>query len=143
MNQHLIRALWALCAVVLAACGKQAGEGPNTATSAVPAAAPKALGSGVELSNFDKSVRPQDDFYRFVNGHWLATTQIPADKAGYAAFTQLYDLSQERLRGIIEESAKKTDKAAGSDEQKVGDLYASYMDEARAEELGLKPLEAE
>ncbi|HUS23811.1 MAG TPA: M13-type metalloendopeptidase, partial [Candidatus Binatia bacterium] len=47
------------------------------------------------------------------------------------------------LRGIIEESAKKTDKAAGSDEQKVGDLYASYMDEARAEELGLKPLEAE
>jgi putative endopeptidase len=103
----------------------------------------KATASGVELANFEKSVRPQDDFYRHVNGHWLDTAQIPADKASYGSFTQLYDLSQERLRTIIEESANKGDKKEGTDEQKVGDLYASYMDEARADELGIKPLEAE
>jgi putative endopeptidase len=103
----------------------------------------KALKSGVELGNFDKSVRPQDDFFRYVNGQWLKTTPIPADKASYGAFTQLFDLSQERLRAIIDETAAKPGKAHGSDEQKVGDFYASFMDEAKLEALGLKPLEKE
>ena len=123
-----------LLLAALSACGKS-GEPAATA--------PKALGSGIVLANMDKSVRPQDDFYRYVNGTWLKTFEIPADKAGYGAFTKLRDDSEARLKSIIEESAAKADKAAGSDEQKVGDLYASYMNEAKAEELGLKPLEAE
>ena len=118
----------------LAACGK----------SQEPAApAPKALSSGIETANLDKTVRPQDDFFRFVNGTWLKNTEIPADKATYGGFTKLRDDSEARLKSIIEESAAKPNKAAGSDEQKVGDLYAAFMNEAKANELGLKPLEAE
>jgi len=115
--------------VVLAAC---AGG-----TTAPP------LSSGVDLANFDRSVRPQDDFFRYVNGTWLKTTEIPADKARYGSFTKLRDDSEARLRAIIEESSVKPDKQAGTDEQKVGDLYNSFMDEARLDAMGLKPLEAE
>ena len=102
-----------------------------------------ALGSGVETANLDRNVRPQDDFYRFVNGTWLKNTEIPADKARYGAFIKLADDSEARLRAIIEEAANKKDKPAGSDAQKVGDLYASFMDEAAIDQLGLKPLEPE
>jgi predicted metalloendopeptidase len=102
-----------------------------------------ARSSGVDLANMDRSVRPQDDFFRYVNGNWLKKTEIPADKARYGSFTKLRDDSEARLRAIIEESAAKPNKQPGSDEQKVGDLYNSFMDEARADELGLKPIEPE
>jgi predicted metalloendopeptidase len=125
-----------LFALILAACSKPqpAAEAPK---------APKPLVSGVELANFDKSVRPQDDFYRYVNGNWLKTAKIPADRAEYGSFIKLDEDSQARLRTIIEESSAKPQKAAGSDEQKVGDLYASFMNEKKLEELSLKPLEGE
>jgi putative endopeptidase len=115
--------------VVLAACA-----GGTTAPAPT---------SGVELANMDRSVRPQDDFYRYVNGNWLKNTEIPADKARYGSFTKLRDDSEARLREIIEQSSTKADKQAGTDEQKVGDLYNSFMDEARLDQLGLKPLEAD
>ena len=108
-----------------------------------PAKVAKPLTSGVELANFDKTVRPQDDFYHYVLGSWLKTAQIPADRAEYGAFDKLADDSEMRLRTIVEEAAGKAQKTAGSDEQKVGDLYASFMDEKKLDELGLKPLEAE
>jgi predicted metalloendopeptidase len=139
-TEGALRAAPALLFTLLAACGNSS-QPVVSSDAAAPSGKP--LASGIELANFDKSVRPQDDFYRYVNGHWLQVTPIPADKASYGAFTQLYDLSQERLRSIIEESANKPDKVAGTDEQKVGDLYASFMDEARANELGIKPLQDE
>jgi putative endopeptidase len=125
-----------ILALILAACTKAqpAAEAPKT---------PKPLVSGVEVANFDKSVRPQDDFYRFVNGTWLKTAKIPADRGEYGAFVKLDEDSQARLRSIIEESSAKPQKTAGSDEQKVGDLYASFMNEKKLDELGLKPLDAE
>ena len=125
-----------ILALILAACSKPqpAAEAPK---------APKPLVSGVEVANFDKSVRPQDDFYRYVNGTWLKTAKIPADRGEYGAFVKLDEDSQTRLRTIIEESSAKPQKAAGSDEQKVGDLYASFMNEKKLDELGLKPLDAE
>jgi predicted metalloendopeptidase len=95
--------------------------------------------SGIDLSNFDKSVRPQDDLYRFVNGTWLDKYEIPADKSNYGSFTKLYDEAQENLRTIIEDAAKKNAKK-GTDEQKVGDLFASYMDTKAIEKNGLTPL---
>jgi putative endopeptidase len=118
---------------------------PAACTRQEPAPQPKPspLVSGVELANFDKTVRPQDDFYRYVNGTWLKTTKIPADKPDYGSFVKLSDDSEARLRGIIEESAGKTQAASTSDEQKVGNLYASFMDEKKLDELGLKPLDAE
>jgi len=107
-------------------------------TFTAAAAAPPV--SGIDTAGMDKSVRPQDDLFNHVNGHWLATTQMPADKSSYGAFDMLYDKSIEDLRSIIEQ-AQKNPRNAG--ERKVGDLYASFMDEARIEQLGLKPLQPE
>jgi len=106
---------------------------------AARAQAPQALASGIDMTAFDKTVRPQDDFFRYVNGTWLAKTAIPADKASYGAFDMLLDKSQADLRTIIEEAAKAPG-AAGSDSQKIGDFYTSFMNEARVESLGLTPL---
>ncbi|TXH05787.1 MAG: M13 family peptidase [Nevskiaceae bacterium] len=133
--------LGALSALALAACATQSTETtkltvPAKATAPAPAAA---LVSGIEPGNADAAVRPQDDLYRAVDGQWLAKTEIPADKSNYGAFTQLADNAEAQLRGIIEAAAGKTDKVPGSDEQKVGDLYASFMDEKTADLKGVRP----
>ena len=99
----------------------------------------KPMNSGLDMSHFDKSVRPQDDLYKHVNGKWLDSFDIPADKSNYGSFTKLYDESQVNLRKIIEESAKEN-AAVGTDKQKVGDLYASYMDTVSIEKMGISPL---
>ncbi len=98
--------------------------------------------SGLDAAGFLKGVRVQDDLYRAVNGKWLEETDIPADKSNYGSFTALADLSQERIRAIIEEAAAG-DHPQGSNEQKVGDFYKSFMDESRVEQLGFQPLRAE
>ena len=101
------------------------------------------LDPGIHVSGFDKTVRPQDDIYRYVNGVWLDKTEIPADKSNYGVFTELYDKSQIDLRTIIEESAFAENKKDGSDEQKVGDFYLSYLDSNLVEKLGITPLKEE
>jgi predicted metalloendopeptidase len=122
-----------LCTLLLAGCGKTP-----------PAAeAPKVLTSGIDRANFDEGVRPQDDLYRHVDGGWLSRTEIPADKSNYSAAAKLDDDAQQQLKDIIDAAAADANKKAGSDEQKVGDYYASFMDEAKTEALGVKPLEAE
>jgi putative endopeptidase len=100
------------------------------------------VASGIDLGTFDRSVRPQDDFYKYVNGKWIERTPIPADKASYGSFDILFDKTERDLRAIVEETGK-TGGAPGSDAQKIGDLYASFMDEARVEALGAKPLAGE
>ena len=112
-----------------------------TGCSTRPTAAP--LNSGVDLANFDRSVRPQDDLYRFVNGNWLNTTEIPADRSNYGSFTKLAEEAETQLRTIIEEVSATAGHAPGSDEQKVADLYNGFMNEAKLEELGAAPLKAE
>ena len=100
-------------------------------------------GSGaLDESTFDKSVRPQDDLYQFVNGTWLRNTPIPDDKSNYGSFTQLADLSQERSKTMIEELSKEQH-PDGSDAQKVGAFYKSFMDVDRVNELGIQPLQQE
>ncbi|HYM34018.1 MAG TPA: M13 family metallopeptidase, partial [Steroidobacteraceae bacterium] len=109
-----------------------------TAETAAPASN---LKSGLSLVNFDRAVRPQDDFYRFVNGAWLAKTEIPGDKSDYGVFTALDDLSEQRLNEMLMVATVAKDRDA--DTQKVGDFYESFMDEAKIESLGLKPLAGE
>ncbi|HET9694014.1 MAG TPA: M13-type metalloendopeptidase [Steroidobacteraceae bacterium] len=131
-------------ALTLAACATPQTP-PEPATTAAPAAstpAAPALSSGLLLANFDRNVRPQDDFYRFVNGTWLAKTEIPADKNSYAAFTILRDESEKNLHVIVEDAAG-SNAAPGTDAQLIGDFYRSYMDEAKVEALGLAPLQPE
>ena len=90
----------------------------------------------------DKGVGPQDDFYRYVNGRWLDQTEIPADKAVYGSFTKIDDDTQAQLRGLVED-ASKVQKHTDPDEQKIADLYNSFMDESRVEASGSRPIEAE
>ncbi|WP_422933153.1 M13 family metallopeptidase [Sinomonas sp. P47F7] len=97
--------------------------------------------SGVEREYFDRTVRPQDDLYRHVNGAWLRETEIPSDRALVGTFIQLRDLAEENVRALIEELAA-TGHPAGSDEQKIGAMYASFMDEERVAQLGAAPLHA-
>ena len=96
----------------------------------------------LDTSTFDQSVRPQDDMFLYVNGSWLKNTPIPADKSNYGSFTKLADESQKQIRAMIEELAS-TSNLQGSDAQKVGDFYKSFMDQDRINELGLKPIQAE
>jgi predicted metalloendopeptidase len=114
------------------------------AIAVVPAAAAQSttLALGIDTTNFDRSVRPQDDFFKFVNGGWLARTEIPADASSWGAFNELREMSRTALHSIVDEAARGN-APAGSEGQKVGDLYASYMDSARVESLGVTPLQAD
>jgi predicted metalloendopeptidase len=95
--------------------------------------------SGLQLVNFDARVRPQDDLFRAVNGAWLARTPMPPDRVTYGAFLELADRTESDLRSIIERVAADRDRQRGTARQ-IADLYASLMDQARAEELGLQPI---
>ncbi|MGC8643202.1 MAG: M13 family metallopeptidase [Isosphaeraceae bacterium] len=98
--------------------------------------------SGVSHDGYDNAVRPQDDFFRHVNGGWIARTQIPADRPMYGSFVQLLEKSEADLRAIIEE-ASRVKAPAGSEARKIGDLFASFMDEERVDRLGLDPLKSD
>jgi putative endopeptidase len=113
------------------------------ANSSVPAADTLVPRSGVDSTGFDKGVRPEDDFFRYVNGGWIERTEIPADLSIYGWFIALRDKSESNLRAILEESAAKSDAPANSEVRKLGDLYASFMDETRADSLGKKPVESD
>ena len=95
--------------------------------------------SGILQGNFKSSVRPQDDTYRHVNGGWLDKAEIPSDRAADGAFYQLRDESEKNVRVITEEIAKGGG-AVGSNAQKIADLYNDFMDEAKAEALGVSPI---
>ncbi|MDP9890499.1 M13 family metallopeptidase [Pseudarthrobacter enclensis] len=95
--------------------------------------------SGIDLSTFDHTVRPQDDLYQHVNGAWLKTTEIPDDRPLEGTFTALRDGSEIAVRDIIEEAAAKGADASGI-ERKIGDLYNSFMDEATVEAKGMEPI---
>ena len=102
-----------------------------------------ALGSGIDTSGFDTAVRPQDDLFGYVNGGWIERTEIPADKSNYGSFAVLADNAERDLRAIIEEAAADKSHHEGSDAQKIGDMYSSFMDTARIEKLGARPLAPE
>jgi putative endopeptidase len=118
--------------LALAACA------PGQTSGGTDTPAP-AMALGVDTTGFDRSVRPQDDFFAFVNGGWLKRTQIPADRTSTGTFLALRDESQAALRAIID-SVSAAQNAPGTTGQKVGDLYRSYMDTARIEQLGVTPI---
>jgi putative endopeptidase len=95
------------------------------------------LPAGIAIDDLDASIRPQDDLFRHVNGKWIERTEIPSDKARYGSFYLLAEEAEKAVRDIIIEAQSAE---PGTEERKVGDLYASFMDEARANELGSSPL---
>ncbi|AJW41350.1 peptidase M13 [Rhodococcus sp. 05-339-2] len=97
------------------------------------------VNSGIDLSYQDENTRAQDDLFVHVNGKWLEEYDIPADRAVDGAFRTLYDRAEVDVQTIIEESAA-ANPPAGSDAQKIGDLFSSFMDADRAEQLGVTPI---
>ncbi|MDO9521116.1 MAG: M13 family metallopeptidase [Pseudohongiella sp.] len=146
--------LFALSAgfLLLAACSGDsntpAGAGQEQAQSvaenAVPAmGAPSLsspLSSGVELFNLDPNASAQDNFFRFVNGGWLDNTQIPEDRSRWGSFDELNEAADQQVLVIVQEAAA-SQAAAGSEIQKIGDMYRSFMDLQTLEQRGLTPLQ--
>jgi putative endopeptidase len=124
------------------ACANAAAPPPVTGAAANTEVMPQASLSGIDVRQFDSSVRAQDDFFTYVNGKWLAATPIPPDRSAWGADYELNERIQPQLRELIEAAASSS-APAGSEAQKIGDFYAGFMDEARLEDLGLKPLDAE
>jgi len=114
-------------------------------------AADAVLAGVLETAHTDTSVRPQDDLFRFVNGQWLTTAEIPADRPSSGAFTTLRDESEAACRQIVEELAEQFSSVApegaaevlSTNRGRVGALYQAFMDEAHLEELGAEPLAEE
>jgi putative endopeptidase len=142
-----------IAALGLTACEKAEQE-DNTQTVAVEAvaeqevvvleaAAPAELGSGIDTSGFDTTVRPQDDFFNYVNGKWVAETELPADRARWGTFDALREKSQEDIRTLVEEVSAAEHVEQGSATQKIRDFYNSYMDYKTANELGVEAIRAE
>jgi putative endopeptidase len=130
---------YSLCAAAIAGLAACAGnQSPMVKTQSAPPPPP----SGIDLQYVDSSVRPQDDAYQYLNGKWLRTFQLPADRALVGSFSAIEDRTEEQLRGIVE-GLDQGAAAGDPDAKKLADLYASYMNEAQLETLGFKPLQAE
>jgi putative endopeptidase len=123
----------ALCAAAIAAVVALSGQ----IEAADNAAQPKIGDWGVDLSAGNTTVKPGDEFYDYVNGAWFAKTQIPSDQASAGVSRDVFNLTQDQLRALIEGSAAKPDTATAA---QIGALYKSFMDEAAVEALDAKPL---
>ena len=98
------------------------------------------MSQGIDTTQFDPTIRPHDDLFRHVNGPWLESAEIPPDRATAGAFLELHDVAEAKIRAIVESSQAE---AADEEQRKIGDLYASFMDDDRIEELGATPLAPE
>jgi putative endopeptidase len=96
---------------------------------------------GFDLAGMDRTVKPGDDFFKYVNGKWVASTQIPPDQTRYGAFNMLRDLSEARVRAILDRWAADKTLKPGTESAKVAAIYRTFLDEAKIEKLDIKPLE--
>ncbi|MFT5635249.1 MAG: putative endopeptidase [Cognaticolwellia sp.] len=124
----------AVCTSLLFIAGCTAVEAPVMQKTA--------LASGIDIANMDLSVRPQDNFYRYVNGAWLNSNEIPGDKTSIGSFYDLRDEADDNVKAIIEELAATKNLKMGSDEQKVADLFRSFMDTDTRNAAGTAPVQA-
>ena len=135
---HAFRPATLVVALSLAfAADLSLGATPLAVASVADAAAPPS--SGLDKSGMDVGVRPQDSLYGAMNGTWLKNTPIPADKPYNGVMLDLYNLSNEHVKAIIEGLAAKP-QAPGTVNAKIGDFYSSYMDTAAIDAAGLKPI---
>ena len=127
MRRYLI----CLLVVLTAACRS------NTDSSVRPDSG-KPASHGIDLDGMDRGVKPGDDFYKYANGTWLAHVEIPKDRATWGTGATVAELTNKRVAELIQDAAVRA--PAGSDAKKVGDFYATFMDEATIESKGLAPL---
>lgn len=137
--------LCGVAAFALAACGQQSDDGASSQrdrasadATTTTAAAPELGEWGVEIEDIDPETDPGDDFYRYVNGKWLDTFEIPDEFSSYGSFTVLFERSEERVRKIIEDAAAG-DAPQGSNEQKIGDFFSAYTNVDAINAAGYAP----
>jgi len=99
--------------------------------------------SGIIMANIDSTIKPQDDFYNFVNGKWLKNNPIPETESRWGSFNELEKTNKEKLRTILEEAMNNKSATPGSNEQKIGDFYAMAMDSVKLNADGITPLKGE
>jgi putative endopeptidase len=129
------------CALALAGALAAVACAPP-APPAAQSAEPATVRVGFDPADLDARVRPQDDFYRFVNGHWLDATALPPDRPSYGQIQRVQDRTEEQLRQLLTmEGTVGSSADAGS--RKLHDFYASFMDETRVNQLGMAPLQPE
>ena len=129
----------AVCTSLLFVAGCNTEEPKATAA---PSIQKTALATGIDTANMDLTVRPQDDFYLYVNGGWMKKNEIPGDKTAIGSFYDLRDTADENVKAIIEELAATPNLKAGSDEQKVGELFRTYMDIEARNNAGIAPVKS-
>ncbi len=144
MIQRLLLA--AASTLVLAACQTTAPPAPPMAQAEAPPAParpkPQYGTYGFDTAGMDATVAPGDDFFRYANGGWIAKTEIPADRSSLNSFAVIAETAAQRTVKIIEDSAAQN-APEGSEARKIGDYYASFMDEAAIEAKGVTPLKPE
>src|SRR5262245_36126800 len=141
------RRLFATSSLSLLAVGCAAQTPPaGVPAPAAPAAPPRphaVFGAwGVALDNRDLSVKPGDDFNRYCNGHWFATTQVPADRSSWGSGSILAEQVNADVKAMVQEVAQRGG-PPGSNEQKIADFYNSFMDTAAINAKGLAPAQAD
>ncbi|MCA0300550.1 MAG: M13 family metallopeptidase [Proteobacteria bacterium] len=132
--------------LAIAGCQQPAAtsHAAETPVAANPAPAKPENGAwGVDLANMDTAVKPGDDFYSYVNGKWNQRTEIPDDKVEVGGLASLQDKALQQTRALLEAAAADTNAAAGSEVKKIGDWYATYMDEAALDKAGFAPIKPE
>jgi len=133
----------AAAALVVSACSSSQPSRPQETAMERPQPAPvrtepAQIGAwGIDLASRDSDVKAGDDFYRFAIGRWIDTNQIPPDRTSWSTFAELANEAEQRLKQIIE--GLPANAPAGSNEQKVGDMYRAYLDTGTIERLGLAP----
>jgi putative endopeptidase len=118
--------------IMLAGCNKREAGAP----------APGSASDGVDLAGMDRAVNPGDDFFRYANGNWLKSTEIPADRSNYGLFSRLAEEANLRTRDLLGQ-ATKAGAQPEPDERKAADYFAAYMDEEAIEKKGLEPIRTE
>ena len=136
--------------MLLISCNSEEPTNSSTNMSAVtpntninvdqPAAGPELGSFGIDISHQDPNTKPGDDFFRYANGKWLDTFELPPSRSNYGSFTVLSDRSDQRVRNIIDDLTQMEPNQA-SIEQKISDYYLSYMNTEILNELGITPLQ--
>jgi predicted metalloendopeptidase len=139
----LVAGLFAVAAHAGAHDATAGGATPKTAPAAATAAALAGAASGIDVAAMDRSVRAQDDFFRYTQGKWLKDVDIPSDRSSWSAFSIAQERVEQQVSAIIAQAAAQKNAKTGTEAQKMGDFYTSYVDEKRRNELGLAPLKAE
>ncbi|MDP4537927.1 M13 family metallopeptidase [Alkalimonas collagenimarina] len=142
MKKTLLSSVALAVSLALTGCGGDPTPvSQDTSQDVAATQSQPALSSGIELENLDRTVEPQQNFFRFVNGQWLERTEIPADRARWGSFDELREAAEQQVLTIIQELAA-TPQEQDSEGQKIADLFRSYLDTDTIERLGLTPLQS-